>query len=297
MRLPRFRHPSLSVFAGPRDIAVATLRSCASDRVSLAAAGCAFWATTAVFPAMSALVAIYGLLSNPFTVLHQVALLSDLLPKPAYQLIHDHVLQLARQPHGRLSWRLAIGILLALWSAATGTKSMLSALNVVYDVVETRGVVRFQLVGLALTGLVVIGAVAAIAGVVLLPAIVSFVGFSRSATAVIHAVSLTLLVALFGATVGLLYRVGPSRHRAGRTHVVPGAVVATGLWLLASGLLSYYISHLSSFGATYGSLGAVVGIMLWFYISAYATLLGAELNARLEMRVNEPDRATPVTIM
>jgi len=289
VRPPRFQQPSLAIFAAPKAIAIATLRSCASDRVSLAAAGCAFWATTAVFPAISALVAIYGLVSNPFTVLSQVALLSDLLPKPAYELIHERVLLLARQPHGRLSWHLTIGILLALWSAATGTKSMLSALNVVYDVEETRGFLRFQLVGVALTGVGVVGAALAISGVVLLPAAVTFVGLPRSSAAVIHTVSLSLLVALFGAAVGVLYRVGPSRHRRGRVRVVPGAAIATGLWLIASGALSFYISHLGSFGATYGSLGAVVGIMLWFYISAYAALLGAELNARLEMRVVNPE--------
>ena len=101
MSAPRVQHPRLSVFAGPRDIALATLRACVSDRVSLAAAGCAFWATTALFPAISALVAVYGLVFNPFTVVHQLALLSDLLPPPAYELIHERVLELVRQPHSK----------------------------------------------------------------------------------------------------------------------------------------------------------------------------------------------------
>jgi membrane protein len=285
---PRFRFPRLKMLAGPGAIVLATLRSCASDRVSLAAAGCAFWATTAMFPTISALVAIYGLISDPLTVLRQLALLTDVLPPPAYQLIHERVLELVRQPHARLSGHVFVGIFLALWSAATGTKSMLSALNVVYDVQETRGIVRFQLIGLALTCLAVIGAALAISGVVLLPAVLAFVGLSGFSTALIHATSLTLLVALFGLAVTALYRVGPSRHRLGSLRTVPGAATATGLWLLASGVLSYYISHLSSFGATYGSIGAVVGIMLWFYISAYATLLGAELNAQLEALVEAP---------
>ncbi len=289
MRAPRLRHPRLSMFADPKDVVVATLRACASDRVSLAAAGCAFWATTAVFPAISALVAIYGLVSSPYTVLRQVALLSDLLPAPAYELIHERVLELARQPHQNLSWHLAIGILIAVWSAATGTKAMQSALNVVYEATETRGILRFQLTGLALTGLAVIGAALAIAGVVLLPAVLAFVGLSRFDVVVVHAISLSLLVLLFAAAVALLYRVGPSRERPAHALTLPGAGAATAIWLLASGALSFYISHLSTFGATYGSLGAVVGIMLWFYISAYAALFGAELNARLEMRVANPE--------
>jgi membrane protein len=282
---PRLQHPRLSVFAGPRAIAIATLRACASDRVSLAAAGCAFWATTALFPAISALVAVYGLVFNPISVVRQLTLLSDLLPPPAYELIHDRVLELVEQPPDALSLNLLVSILLALWSAATGTKAMLSALNVVYDVDEKRGILRFHLTGLALTCLAVVGAVLAISGVVLLPAMLAFVGLSRFGEVLIHGASLLLLVGLFAGAIALLYRVGPSRDRPERPRTAPGAAIATGLWLLASGGLSFYISHLASFGATYGSIGAVVGIMLWFYISAYAALLGAELNARLETRV------------
>ena len=181
-----------------------------------------------MFPAISALVATYGLVSNPFTVPRQLALLSDLLPPPAYELIHDRVLQLVRQPHGKLSWHLIVGILLALWSAATGTKSMQSALNVVYEVEETRGILHFQATGLGLTGLAVVGAVLAISGMVLLPAVLSFVGLSRSGAAVIHTASLLLLVALFAATVALLYRVGPSRDRPARPRPLPGAAPRPG---------------------------------------------------------------------
>ena len=285
MPAPPLLKPRLTIFAGPGAIVLATLRATTSDRVSLAAAGCAFWATTALFPAISALVAVYGLAFDPTMVVRQLESVSDLLPPPAFDLINERVLELVRQPHGALSLRLISGICLALWSAATGTKAMLSALNVVYEVQETRGILRFQATGLALTCLAVVGGVLAIAGVVLLPAVLAFVGLSRFGAAVIHAASLLLLLGLFAAAVALLYRVGPSRKPPERRHLWPGAAVATALWLLASGLLSYYISHLASFGATYGSIGAVVGIMLWFYVSAYAALLGAELNVRLEMRV------------
>ena len=119
----------------------------------------------------------------------------------------------------------------------------------------------------------------------LLPAVLGFVGLSSIGAAAIHAASLLLLVALFACAVALLYRTGPCREATLPLTILPGAVAATVLWLVASAALSYYISHLSSFGATYGSIGAVVGIMLWFYVTAFATLLGAELNARLEMRV------------
>lgn len=276
------RHPRLPAFASARDIALATLRASATDRVSLAAAGCAFWATTALFPSISALVSVYGLMSDPAAVATQLDLVSDLLPPPALALIEDRIHELVRQPSDKLSLNLLIGILLALWSAATGTKSLLSALNVAYDAVETRGIIRFQVTGLALTLLAVLGAVVAIAGVVLLPAVLAFLGLSQFSAALIHAASLALPVGFFAGAIALMYRVGPSRVRPAHARIMPGAAAATLLWLLASGALSYYISHLARFGVTYGSIGAVVGIMLWFYVSAYAALMGAELNARME---------------
>ena len=278
-------HPRLSAFAGPRDIVLATWRASVSDRVSLAAAVCAFWITIALFPAISALIATYGLVFNPSTVTAHLDLLSDLLPAPAFDLIHDRVMELVLQPGGKLSLHALMGIFLALTSAAAGTKSMLSALNVVYEVDEERGILRFQLIGLGLTFLAVIGGVLAIAGVVVLPAALAFMGLPPLGADLIHATSLLVLVTLFAASIALLYRVGPSRVWLPHMAIWPGAATATFLWLIASAALSYYISHLARFGATYGPIGAVVGIMLWFYVSAYASLLGAELNARLEKRV------------
>ena len=275
-------HPHLPPLAGPRDILLATLRASTTDRVALAAAGCAFWATTALFPAISALVAVYGLLFDPASVATQLDLIADLLPPPAFALIDDRVRELVRQPHGTLSTNLLIGILLALWSAATGTKAMLSALNVAYEAEERRGLLRFQATGLALTLLAVVGAVLAIAGVVLLPVVLALLGLSRFAAVLAHAASLALPVGFFAGAIALLYRVGPSRRRPPHAKVFPGAAAATLLWLAASAALSFYISHLARFGATYGPIGAVVGVMLWFYVSAYAALLGAELNARLD---------------
>ncbi len=278
----RAQHARLPAAAGPWTIALGTLRACATDRVSLAAAGCAFWATTALFPAISTLVSVYGLMFDPVSVTTHLDLLSDLLPAPAYALINDRVRELVSEPGRELSFNLLISILLTLWSAATGTKSVLSALNVAYDVEEQRGVVRFQLTGLAMTLLAVVCAVLAIAVVVLLPAVVAFIGLTSHGAVLVHAASLALLVGFFAGAIALLYRFGPSRTRPSDARITPGTVVATLLWLMASSALSYYISHLARFGATYGSIGAVVGIMLWFYLSAYTVLLGAELNARLE---------------
>jgi membrane protein len=126
---------------------------------------------------------------------------------------------------------------------------------------------------------------------VLLPAAIDFLGLSRHGGALIHAAGLAMMIGFFFVSITLLYRFGPSRATPPQPRIKPGAALATVLWLVASELLSLYVSRIGTFGATYGSLGAAVGVMLWFYISAYAVLLGAELNARLEEMSDEQESA------
>lgn len=259
-----------------------TLRASTTDRVSLAAAGCAFYATLALFPAISMLISIGGMVLDPATAEQQLITLSGLLPPPAFGLIEDRVHQLVGQTNGDLSAHLLVSFLLTFWSSATGSKSVLSAVNVAYDVTEQRPFLRFQAIGLAMTLVAVLCAILAISVLVLLPPAIDFLGLSRHGGSLIHAAGLTMLIGFFFVAIALLYRFGPSRIPPPHPRIKPGAALATVLWLIASELLSLYVSQLGTFGATYGSLGAAVGVMLWFYVSAYAVLLGAELNARLE---------------
>ncbi len=228
------------------------------------------------------LISVYGLMFNPVTAEQQLGLLATLLPAPAYNLIADRVHQLVSQPNNMLSVNLLVGFLLTFWSSSTGSKSVLSAVNVAYDVTEQRPFLRFQLIGLAMTLVAVACAILTIVVLVLLPPAIDFLGLERHGGGLIHAAGMAMLIGFFFIAIALLYRFGPSRPPPTRPRITPGAALATGLWLIASEILSFYIGSMSTFGATYGSLGAVVGVMLWFYISAYAVLLGAELNARLE---------------
>jgi membrane protein len=259
-----------------------TLRASTTDRMSLAAAGCAFYATLALFPAISMLISIGGLLLDPITAEQQLVALSGLLPAPAYGLIADRVHQLVHQSSSSLSLRLLVSLLLTFWSSSSGAKSVLSAVNVAYDVSEQRPFLQFQLIGLSVTLLSFLCAILAVAVLLLLPAAIAFVGLSAYGGALVHATGLVMLIGFFFVAVALLYRYGPSRPPPPRPRIKPGATLATVLWLIASVLLSLYVSKLGTFGATYGSLGAAIGIMLWFYVTAYAVLLGAELNARME---------------
>jgi membrane protein len=259
-----------------------TLRASTTDRMSLAAAGCAFYATLALFPAISMLISVGSMVVDPLTAEAQLNTLSGLLPPPALGLIEDRVHQLVGQSSGSVSLHLLIGFLLTFWSSATGSKSVLSAVNVAYDVSGQRPFLQFQFIGLAMTFVAVLCATLAISVLLLLPPAINFLGLSQHGGGLLHAAGLTMMIGFFFGAISLLYRFGPSRPVPANPRVKPGAALATVLWLIASELLSFYVSRIGTFGATYGSLGAAVGVMLWFYISAYAVLLGAELNARLE---------------
>jgi membrane protein len=259
-----------------------TLLASTTDRVSLAAAGCAFYATLALFPAISMVISAVGMVLDPVTAENQLEVLSGLLPPPALGLIADRVHQLVGQNTGNLSLHLLISFVLTFWSSATGSKSVLSAVNVAYDVTEQRPFLRFQLIGLSMTVVAVVCAILAIGVLLLLPPAIEFLGLAKHGGGLIHAAGMAMMIGFFFVAIALLYRFGPSRPPPPRPRIKPGAALATVLWLIASELLSLYVSQLGTFGATYGSLGAAVGIMLWFYVSAYAVLLGAELNARLE---------------
>ncbi len=265
-----------------RTMMVQTLRASTTDQMSLAAAGCAFYATLSLFPAISMLISIYGLAFDPVKAEEQLGVVSGLLPAPAYGLIADRVHQLVSQPNNMLSLNLLVSFLLTFWSSSTGSKSVVSAVNVAYDVTEQRPWLRFQLIGLSMTLAAVLCGVLAITVLLLLPTVIAFLGLTTYAGWLVHTAGMAMLIAFFFGAIMLLYRYGPSRPKPPNPRIKPGAGLATVLWLIASEVLSLYISRIGTFGATYGSLGAVVGIMMWFYISAYAVLLGAELNARLE---------------
>jgi membrane protein len=276
---PRYRRRGWQEWRG---ILTATVEALVSDRCSMAAAGCAFYATLALFPAISTLVSIYGLVLSPANVEQQLNYLRGLLPMPAFELIAGRVHDLVTQPPGQLGIHLVVGSLVTFWSAATGTKSVLSALNVAYNVDEQRSFLRFQAVALAMTLAAMLGAVLGIAVLVFFPVVIDFIGLEAHSAALIHAAGVVMMLAFVAISVAVLYRVGPSRVRKGGQRIWSGTTVATLLWLIASVLLTFYVANLSSFGATYGSIAAVIGVMLWFWLTVYAVLVGAELNAQLE---------------
>jgi membrane protein len=274
-------------------VLLGTWREISSDRISLAAAGCAFWATLALFPAISTLISLYGLAFDPQSVEPQLDQLRPLLPPAAFALIAQQVKTLVAHQGTTLGVSLLISTALAFWSASTGTKSMLSALNLAYEAEEGRGFLRFQAIGLLLTLCAIAGAVLGLAILLFLPAVIAFVGLSAYVQALVHLGGFTLLVGFVLLAIALLYRYGPNRPAAQWHWVTPGSLLATLLWLAASLLFSAYVANLASYDVTYGPLGAVAGVMMWFWVSAYVVLAGAELDAELAASGHDADGPDP----
>src|SRR5690606_6626334 len=265
-----------------RDVLRRVRAETSEDNLSLVAAGAAFYALLAVFPALAALVAVYGLFTDPATVGEQLEAVSDILPGEARNLITAQLERIASAGGTALSVGAAVSFLIALWSASKGVKSLMTALNIVYGEKERRGFLKLNALALLLT-LVVLGfVVVALVAVAVLPAVVGMLNLPPLIEGLARWLRWPLLGAVAVGILSVLYRYAPARARAGWRSVVYGAAAATALWLVGSALFSLYVSNFGRYNETFGSVAAPVVLMLWFYLSAYFVLLGGELNAELE---------------
>jgi membrane protein len=255
-------------------------RATASQRVSLVAAGCAFYATLALFPTITMLISLYGLAYNPDTVQPQLHYLRTFMPPAAFSLISDRIQAVVAQPARGLGISFVVSLLISLWSSSTGTKSILNALSLAYDEPEERGIIRFQLVSLGMTLVAIIGAALAIGVLVFIPIAVAFLGLSGDATLLVGVLGTVVMIGFVVGALGLLYRFGPAG--SGRIFYAPGATLATVIWLLGSWAFGLYVGHFAAYSATYGPLSTLIGLMMWFYLTAYVVLFGAEVNAALD---------------
>lgn len=252
------------------------------DNLSIVAAGVAFYAFFALFPAIAALVSIYGLIANPSDVERLVNGLQGVVPQQVTAIISSQLEQVATAGGTQLGVGVLVGILVSLWSATKGTKSLMTALNIAYEEEEDRSFFRLNGLALLLTLGAVIGVIVAVLAVVVAPALLGNLGLPGAVQVAISWLRwpLLALLAIFG--LGVFYRLAPSRRPAQWRWISYGSVTATLLWLIASGLFSWYVSNFGSYNETYGSMAAIIILLLWFYLSAYVILLGAELNSEME---------------
>ena len=260
-----------------------TYAEAGDDNVGFLAAGVAFYAFLAFVPLLASVVLVYGLAADPQTVAEHIGKIFATLPRDAAALIADQLKALTSSPQSAKGLSLAIALALAVYGASKGASGVVTALNIAYEVKETRGFVKTTALALAMTigGLVVlllaVGAISATA------AIEHILPFSSP---LIHVLVQILFwaVAVVAVGVGLaaVYRFAPSRQDAPWMWVSPGSAAATLLWLAGTFGFGLYVSHFGSYNKTYGSLGGVVVFLTWLYLSAYILLMGGELNSELE---------------
>jgi membrane protein len=258
------------------------------NNISIMAAGCAYYTMLSIFPAMSALVLTYGLVADPAMIWQHVNALSGVLPGEALKLVTDRLHDLVTAPPQKLGIGLIVSAALAIWSATSGTTAMMQALTVAYGAEEKRNLFHYYGFAVALTvGLLVFGlaALVVIAGV---PAAAAHLPLPKLLRHVLPFVGWPLLAALAILGLGTLYRLAPHRERPGWDFFCAGTIAASMLWLVGSAALSFYASHFASYDKTYGSVGAVVALLIWLYVTAYIILAGAELNAELARSQNPP---------
>lgn len=274
--------PSQIPLRGWVQVAVRGWRESTADQVPMLAAGVAFFGFLALFPAMVAFTLIWGLVADPATVTEQTAALAASLPPEARALLVDQLQQLASAPSQSLGWGLVVAVLAALWSASGGVGNLVSAINIAYDEERRRGFVKDKLIALGLTVGAIVFMVLMVALVAGVPAALQLVGIGAGWRWLAEVVRWLLIAALVMVALAVLYRVAPDRDAPKFRWASIGAVVATLLWLLASAGFSLYVSLFGNYAKTYGALAGVAVLLLWLWITCFAILLGAEINAEAE---------------
>ncbi len=271
---------------GWKEILLATWKDAGEDNVSLVAAGVAFYAFLAFVPLLTAFVLSYGLIAEPASVVRHMQTLTGVMPQNAAAIIGDQLKSMTETSDARTGLALLVAIAVALYGASKGASSIMTALNIVFEVEESRGLVKRTLMALAMTAgavIVLFLAILAISALNFLEALLPHLGgvpqfLVKAAFFLIAAAAVVLLLAV-------IYRYGPNRPKAQWRWITPGSALATLAWLAATVGFGAYVANFGDYNATYGSLGAVIVFLTWLYLTAYIALLGAELNAIIEIKV------------
>jgi membrane protein len=252
------------------------------DNVTLLAAGVAFYAMLAIFPAIIAVVTVYGMVADPNQVQSQVGEFAKSLPTGADELLTEQLESVTQAGRQSLSIGLAVSLLALLWTASGGVQGLVKGLNLVYDERETRGFLKLRGLSLLLTLAAIVLAVIAIALVAVFPGVIDNLGLGQAGELAASIVRWVVLALLVLGALAVLYRFAPDRANPRWRWVSWGAVVALVLWLLGSFGFSYYVDNFGKYNQTYGALAAVIILLLWLFLSAFVVLLGAEFDAETE---------------
>ncbi|PZF76901.1 YihY/virulence factor BrkB family protein [Aestuariivirga litoralis] len=252
------------------------------DRVQAVAGGVTFYGLLSLFPAITVLVSLYGLIADPQSISLHLAALGTIVPEGGLTIIGEHVTRLTGADQSKLGIAAMIGLLVALWSANAAMKAMMEALNIAHDTEERRGFVVLNLVSLGFTLGAIICLIVMITAIAVVPAILALFNLGPLGDVLLWAGRWPAMLVLAGLALAVLYQWGPSRPDVAWRWVTPGSALASIALLVFSMLFSWYAANIANYNGTYGSLGAVIGFLIWMWLSTTIILVGAELNAVVE---------------
>jgi membrane protein len=264
-----------------------TKRDISRDNISLIAAGVAFYSLLAIPPALAASIALWGLFTDPQSIREQISQLTSVMPPEAAATFGDQLNAVANRSSSALGWTAIVGFLLSLWSARAAMSALIGALDIVYEEEEKRGFIRLALTSILLTLGAVAGGVLALLLIAGIPAILSFLPLGSIAELLIHVLRWGVLLLLVMVGLSVLYRFAPSRRQARWRWVSWGAVIATVLWIAASAGFSLFVANFGKYNETYGTIAGVIVLLMWLWISAFAALVGAEINSEMELQTRK----------
>lgn len=266
-----------------------------ADNVPLMAAGMAYYAFLAIFPAIIAAVLLYSFFADPATIASQLDALGSAIPADIKKTLTDQIGLAAG--NGKVGFGAVVAILVALFSASGGMSNLMTAVNLCYDEEETRGFVKKRLIALALTVGAIIFLLLVVSLVAVLPVVLGFLGTNGVVLFLVQAARWVLIVVVITVALAVLYRIAPDRDAPKIRWVSVGAGIATLLWIVASVGFSIYVSQFGSYAKTYGAIAGIVILLLWLFITSYAILLGAEINAESEQQtIKDTTRGAPQPI-
>ncbi len=256
-------------------------------RLMTMAAGVTFYAVLAIFPAIAAIVAIYGLFADASTIATHLQSLSGVLPEGAMNVVGDQLKRLTAQGSGTLGLASVLALLVSLWSANSGTKGMFDALNAAYGEDEKRSFLRLTAISLVFTLAGMVFILAALGLMVVVPPLLGALGLGGATAILVKVLRWPILVLVVALLLAPLYRYGPSRTSAQWRWISWGSAIGALGWLVVSLLFTWYAANFGTFNKTYGTLGAVMGFMMWIWLSTLMILIGAEIDAELERQTAE----------
>lgn len=249
--------------------------------IALLSAGVAFFSLLAVFPGIAALISVFGLFADPLVIQQQLALIEDLVPPAAFTLLSNQITRLVWANDGYLGWTSVISIFIALFLARRGVDAMLVGICAIHGTPRRKGfghAIRVLLITIGMLG----AGVVALLSVLILPVVLAFFPLIGLSNWLLNLGRWAITLAMVAGWIWVFYRIGPSRKDNSQAQLLPGLTLAVILWITVSAGFSFYLSNFGNYNEIYGSIGAVVALLMWFYISAYSVLLGGVLNATLE---------------